>query len=277
MRNISAIAAALATLLPTNCLLSLAFASSSIIGKPPHHLARPNACLIVSSARPLVQLSAQQGGIEVGIQTAQLLMDPRRHDKLKLNIQRRWPLVPDAFLDPCIDLCADAFKNVAPDKLKLALKPGGMEKVRPDIERSIVNVAMEQKMVRDIPVLNDADKSKMLEAIVDLALDSILDDAEEILAAPEVRLETLEREMREVKQLMGPWRLILYRVRNNPLPVSIALALSVTCIYVKRDDPLVAPVLHIGKVILSEAATAIAALYRFLHSGLMTLMSKMPV
>jgi len=224
-----------------------------------------------------VQLSAQQGGIEVGIQTAQLLMDPRRHDKLKLNIQRRWPLVPDAFLDPCIDLCADAFKNVAPDKLKLALKPGGMEKVRPDIERSIVNVAMEQKMVRDIPVLNDADKSKMLEAIVDLALDSILDDAEEILAAPEVRLETLEREMREVKQLMGPWRLILYRVRNNPLPVSIALALSVTCIYVKRDDPLVAPVLHIGKVILSEAATAIAALYRFLHSGLMTLMSKMPV
>ena len=42
-------------------------------------------------------------------------------------------------------------------------------------------------MVHDVPILNDADKRTMLEAIVDLALDSILDDAEEILAAPEVR------------------------------------------------------------------------------------------
>ena len=158
-----------------------------------------------------------------------------------------------------------------------ALKPGGMEKVRPDIERSIVNVAMEQKVVHDVPILNDADKRTMLEAIVDLALDSILDDAEEILAAPEVRLQALEEEMREVKQLMGPWRLLRYRIRNNPLPVSIALALSATAIYIKRDDPLVAPALHIGKVILPGAATALAALYRTLHSGLMTLMSKMPV
>lgn len=280
MKKTSVIAATLATLLPTNCLVSFAFAPGTIstVSKPPHHFPRNHHFrLVISSARQLVQLSAQQGGIEVGIQSAQLLMDPRRHDKLKKNIQRSWPLVPDAFLDPCIDLCADAFRSVAPKKMKQALKPGGMEKVRPDIERSIVEVTMNQQVVRDIPVLDDADKRKMLELIVDLSLDAILDDAEEILAAPEVRLQALEEEMREVKQLMGPWRLLLYRIRNNPVPVSIALALSATLVYVKRDDPLVAPALHIGKVILSGTATGLAALYKTLYNRLMSLTSKISV
>lgn len=295
--NVAAVAAA-TVFLSTTIILSYANAylpSSTSAFVPISSVRKPSRThhypprILISSARPLLQanvharqrqshaLSAfqkQQGGIELSIQTAQLLMDPRRHDKLKQNIQRKWPLVPDGILDTCIDLCADGFRSVAPDKLKLALKPGGMEKVRPDIERSFVNVCIEQQIVRDIPILDDEDKKKMLEGIVDLALDNILDDAEELLAAPEVRLQALEEETREVKQLMGPWRLLLYRIRNNPIPVVIAVAASACLVYVKRDDPLVAPALHVGKVVLSASATALTVLWRILYNGLITLTNK---
>lgn len=243
---------------------------------------------LISCARPLGQLhhrqSSQQksasvqllafkrqpGGVELDIQTAQLLMDPRRHDKLKQNIQQRFPFVPEEFLVGCIDLTAEAFTSVAPNKLKLALKPGGMEKVRPDIERSIVEVAMKQQLVRDIPVLNNSDKEKMVETLVDMALDAMLDDAEELLAAPEVRLQTLEEEIREVKRIMGVRRLWLYRVRNNPIPVAISVAAIGGLLFARRDNPFVASTLQVGKAFLSSAATALSIVYRILLNGLLT-------
>ena len=242
---------------------------------------------LMSCAKPLVQLhhrrssqrnlsvqllafKRQPGGVELGIQTAQLLMDPRRHDKLKHNIQQRFPFVPEEFLDGCIDLTAEAFTSVAPNKLKLALKPGGMEKVRPDIERSIVEIAMKQPLVRDIPVLNDTDKEKMIEALVDVALDAMLDDAEELLAAPEVRLQALEEEIREVKRIMGVRRLWWYRVRNNPIPVAISVAAIGGLIFARRDNPFVAPTLQVVKALLSSAATALSVLCRILLNGLLT-------
>lgn len=198
--------------------------------RPPFHQKKDRV------RRRLTVLHQRQTGIEVGIQTAQLLMDPKRHDKLHQQLSRQFPLVPKPFLDACIDLVADAFMTVAPNKLKQALRPGGMEKVRPEIQRGITGVVLEQPMVRAIPVLNSKDKANLIESIVDMALDYVLQDAETVLAAPEVRLEALEEEIREVKRLMGPWRVLLYRIRHIPLAMIVTALTAALFVLVYQQE-----------------------------------------
>jgi hypothetical protein len=79
----------------------------------------------------------------------------------------------------------------------------------------------------------------LLGNIVNLALGFVLKDAKAVLAAPEVQLQASEEQVRRVKALMGPWRLALYRLRNNPIQVATAVGLSTALLYVRREDQLV--------------------------------------
>ena len=143
------------------------------------------------------------GGIELGIQTAQLLMDTRQHKRLKDQISATFPWMPGNALDVAINLVAKAFTNIAPDDLKSALKPGGMERARPAIRQSIVSFVLEHQTIKDFKLLNDNEKHRLMESLVDMAMNELLKDAEWVLSAPEVRLEALEMEVKTVKDEMG--------------------------------------------------------------------------
>lgn len=183
------------------------------------------------------------GGMEVGIQTAQLLLDDRRKSQLRKQLKTHYPLVPDAVLESCIDVTAQAFTRVAPTKLQIALQPGGMEQVRPELEQVIVDFTLSQLSgLPKIPILDSADKRRLVEYMVHMALDHVLKDAQEVLSSPEVRLEALEVKMREVKAMMGPWRLFWYRVRHNTKEIAIAgfLSIAAVVLYQERNLPLIA-------------------------------------
>jgi hypothetical protein len=181
------------------------------------------------------------GGMEIGIQTAQLLLDKRRHAELKQNMRRDYPFVPDSVLDICIDITAKAFTTVAPEKIREALQPGALQQAQPELKKALVRAALDQRVIQNIPVIQNKDKEAMLGNVVDLALRFVLKDAQAVLAAPEVRLQALEEQVRRVQAQMGPWRLALYRLRNNPLRVvtRIVVALAVVLLYAQRNDPTV--------------------------------------
>ncbi|CAB9518991.1 expressed unknown protein [Seminavis robusta] len=199
----------------------------------------------------------KKNGMEVGIQTAQLLMDSRRRERLKKNMKVQFPMVSDAVIDSCIDITAHAFTQVAPEQLQIALRPGGMDRVRPDLEQVIVSFALEQSVVQKIPVLDAESKRKLVEALVGMALDYVLKDAEEVLTAPEVRLEALEEQIREVHAMMGRRQLFLYRVRHNAKEIvtGIVISLAALVIYQQRQVPMVAKV-------LAALGTAFSKLHR---------------
>lgn len=184
-------------------------------------------------------LSAKRSEIELGIRTAQYLMDGRQHDRLKKSIKDKYPLVPDSLIKSGIDIASQGFTQVAPSQLKLALKPGGMEQVRPDIEATIVDYTMKQTVVQNIPILGRDEKRKVIEAIVDLALDNLLKDVDTVLASPEVQLELLEAQIEEVKSQMGARRLVWYRLRRNPRKsiFTLALALASVVYFSHRRHP----------------------------------------
>ena len=153
---------------------------------------------------------------EVSIQTAQLLLDKRRHEELTRDLQKQFPFVPPAVLEGCVNVVADAVLVVTPEKLQKALRPGVMAKRGPEISREITRFVLKQPIMDAIPVLNADDKANLVESMVNMAMDFLLRDAQIILASPEVRLEALEAEVRNVKRLMGPWRLFLFRLRRLP-------------------------------------------------------------
>jgi hypothetical protein len=181
------------------------------------------------------------GGMEIGILTAQLLLDKRRHAELKQNMRKNYPFVPDSVLDICIDITAKAFTTVAPEKIRKALQPGALQQAQPELKKALVRAALDQRVIQNIPVFKNKDKEALLGNVVDLALRFVLKDAQAVLAAPEVRLQALEEQVRRVQAQMGPWRLALYRLRNNPLQVATRLivALSVVLLFAKRNDPTV--------------------------------------
>lgn len=189
--------------------------------------------------------------MEVGIKTAQLLMDPQRRDQLKKQMQERYPLIPDAVVVSCIDVTAAAFTRVAPEKLQTALRPGGMARVRPQLEGALVDVALRSGIVRNVPLLDGNDKRNLVEFLVGAALDRVLEDAQDVLAAPEARLEALEEQVKEVQRMMGPARLFWYRARHRTREISAAVALSTIgfWVYHQRSAPMVAK----GVSILSSA------------------------
>ena len=200
------------------------------------------------TTRPIASLAAlassndELNRIEIGIQTSQLLMDARRRNELKENIRRQYPLVPDSLIDLGIDVTAQAFSKVVPEKMQAALRPGGMELMRPEIEQVIVVYALEQPAVKDVPILETREKRNIISSIVSVALDCVLKDAQEILAAPEVRLEELEEKVKAIKAQMGFQRLVLYRIRRNrkTLVVGAALSIVAVIVYQQRSLPVVA-------------------------------------
>ena len=177
--------------------------------------------------KELLLFMRKKSEIELGVQTAQLLLDRRRHESLKKKLSSRFPLVPGPALDSAIRLIANGFSTVAPAKLKLALSPGGMGKVQPEIRQAIVETTLQQRAVQNFALLNENEKKQLLTTLVDMSMDMILKDAEWVLSAPEVRLEALEQQMDEIVEEMGTWRLVKYKVRRNLLEYSaIAMVAS---------------------------------------------------
>jgi hypothetical protein len=159
---------------------------------------------------------------------------------LELESKRRncyWTSA-DSVLDIFIDITAKAFTTVAPEKIRNALC---QQQAQPALKKALVRAALDQTVIRNLPVLNSKDKEALLGNVVDLALRFVLRDAKAALAAPEIRLQALEEQIRRVKAQMGPWKLALYRLRNNPLQFAapILVALSVLLWYAQRDNPTV--------------------------------------
>lgn len=151
---------------------------------------------------------------------------------------------------------------MAPEKIRNALQPGKMEQAQPALKKALVSAALDQKVIRNMPVLTSKDKEALLGNVVDLALRFVLRDAKAALAAPEVRLQALEEQVRNVKAQMGPLRLARYRLRTNPLQVAapVLLALSAVLAYAQRDDPTVVTVTNIARRVFSKLVVPLVTL-----------------
>lgn len=179
---------------------------------------------ILSRTTALRSITVKQGSIEIGVQTAQLLMNPKKHDLLKRDIVQKYPFLPGAGVDSCINIVAAAFKTIAPDTLEQALQPGGMAKVRPVLKDAVVSAVLEQKYIKYSPLLSTTDKTKVVGSLVDLALDQLLKDSEYLLQRPEIRLEALEEEIRMIQKTeMTTTQILLYRYRKHPVLWSVAV------------------------------------------------------
>ena len=90
-----------------------------------------------NSMGPFLKLAFQgsknaNNPMESGFETVLMSTDKKRQVEFKKDLKQHFPLVPGFVLDICIGSLADAFSSVAPSQLKAALKPGGLEKVRPE-------------------------------------------------------------------------------------------------------------------------------------------------
>lgn len=157
------------------------------------------------------------GGLELGIQTVQWMTNEKKQAQFRSNMIQQYPLVPPFLIDAGIRTVAAGFTQIAPETLQEALQPGGMDKFRPTVREAIVKFALEQRAVQDLPLVNQKDKAVWVGSLVDLALDQLFQDAEWVLAAPEVRLESLAEEMRMIKETeMTRQRVFLYNLRRHP-------------------------------------------------------------
>jgi len=169
------------------------------------------------AAPPFSNYRGSSSSVELGIQTAQALMNDKKRGQLKDRLQQKFPLVPAGFLDAIIDAVAAGFTRVAPTTLKRALTPGGMEQVRPVLKQSMVDAVRDQRAFRDLPVLSEKDKIRLMEVAIDLALDQALRESEWILSTPQVRLEALQDEIREILTTELTWtQRAWYRYRRHP-------------------------------------------------------------
>eukprot|EP00751_Fragilariopsis_kerguelensis_P016161 CAMPEP_0170840496 /NCGR_PEP_ID=MMETSP0734-20130129/4611_1 /TAXON_ID=186038 /ORGANISM="Fragilariopsis kerguelensis, Strain L26-C5" /LENGTH=138 /DNA_ID=CAMNT_0011208313 /DNA_START=447 /DNA_END=860 /DNA_ORIENTATION=- len=137
-----------------------------------------------------------------------VLLDRKRQAELKRNIQKDFPWVPHSVVDICLDSVADAFTNVAPSELKAALKPGGLEKARPRLEKSITNQLtsiINSNSLGDIPLIGSKEKKQLLQYLVSLSLDVLLQEAEQVLAEPSVKLRDLDAQRQEIQKYMTVW------------------------------------------------------------------------
>lgn len=244
--------------------------SGSLKNKRIHLETRCTPTFAFSSTSTALSLASDKNRMEVGIQTAQLLMDAQRRDELRKQLKQKFPLVPESLLDAGIDITAQAFTEVAPGKLKAALRPGGMDQMRPEIEQVIVDYALEQPIVKNSPILDKKDRRNVLVAIVDMALDYVLKDAQEVLAAPEVRLEELEEKVKAIKRQMGTRRLIWYRIRHNSKGIALAFVVSAAAmlLYQQRSAPIVAKVLKTTTKMSAPVSAAITKFWTASRSSL---------
>ena len=185
----------------------------------------------------VVALRMANKNLEVGIRTAQLLLDSKRHDTLVDDMKKRFPVVPRSALEAAVTMVGSAVGKVAPDQLRQALTPGGMEEIRPQIREAVVDMVLDHPTMECLTLLSEQDKGRLLGALVDLVLDQLLKDAHWVLSAPEVRLEALEDQIRAIHVEMGRWRLIRYRIRQRPWQYSGAfLATILTLLVVQQGS-----------------------------------------
>jgi len=98
-----------------------------------------------------------------------------------------------------------------------------MDKLRPKLQKSIVEGVQQQKAIQDIPILSENEKTKLLEFAIDLALDQLLQDATWVLSAPEDRLRALEQEIAVIQQTEMTWKQrAVYRFRKHPKRYTLA-------------------------------------------------------
>jgi hypothetical protein len=186
--------------------------------------------------------SKDKNGMELGVQMAQLLLDKKRQAALKQDLKTKYPLVPAGVIENTIDNVAQSFATVAPSELRQALQSGGMAKIRPTIRIKMVQSLVKQKFIRDMPLLSKGDKHKLCETVVDLALDYVLKDAQELLGAPEVRLDALNFKKKEIYKQMGWRKLTIYRIHHNRRKVALTVVVSAFLLYQQRKAPVVVAV-----------------------------------
>ena len=178
--------------------------------------------------------SSNNSPVESTFETAIMLVDKKRTDEFKKDMQKQFPFVPSSVIDICVDSLADSFKAVAPAKLQQALKPGGFEKVRPDIEDTIVGNLQTQSMIQDLP-LSKSDKIKILKYIVNMALDIIFKDVQELLKDPTQRLQVLDEKRYQIQRYMSQRQLLCYRLKNYPIQIMLLTITTIlSCLYLHR-------------------------------------------
>lgn len=168
--------------------------------------------------------------MESGIQAALFLTDKKRQEEWKKDMKKSFPFLPNVVLEICIDALTEAFSTIAPKELKGALKPGGLEKARPNLEASIVSNLESQQVLKSVPIKAD-DKRQLLRYLVSLALDYFLKDVELMLAEPSVKLQALEAQKREILRYMSFWEIQWYRIRYHPVAMATMTAASVCLAY----------------------------------------------
>jgi hypothetical protein len=234
----------------------------------------PTTSLSLTAPSGSKNSKGRAGSIELGIQTAQLLMDPRKHKTLKERISKQYPWVPAGALDSAVTLVANGFTSLAPKELQQALQPGGMEQARPHIRMAMTSAIMQQPSVQDFKFLKEDGKKQLFARLVDMALDEVLKDSEWVLARPEVRLEALEMEVKQVRAEMGSWRLFKYRLRQRPgLYSSILLSVTIRAFIYQQGSVALAAVtvkecMMAAFVFVQNTLTALEPLYKPLYSKL---------
>jgi len=171
-------------------------------------------------------LKDRKSSIESGIETALFLLDKTEQVEWKKDICKQFPWVPNTILDQCLDSITHAFSTVTPSELKAALKPGGLVKVRPKLENSIVKALEKQPINNSMIPLKEDQKRQLLKYLVTLSLDYLLKDAETLLANPFDKLRELDVERRRIQRRMSFWQLCWYQIRFHRIRTSMMIGLA---------------------------------------------------
>jgi hypothetical protein len=146
--------------------------------------------------------STQKSTIQVGLYTAQFLLDTKKHPLLRRQITDRYPALPAPLVGSALQLVSHALATaneaVLPSTLKQALRSGSgaIERLRPKLDQTIVDWTIQQPLIQSIPLQSHKEKVQLIAAIVDLALDQL--QQEFMLSTPECRLDALYDEMEQI-------------------------------------------------------------------------------
>eukprot|EP00588_Corethron_pennatum_P015473 CAMPEP_0194281212 /NCGR_PEP_ID=MMETSP0169-20130528/20234_1 /TAXON_ID=218684 /ORGANISM="Corethron pennatum, Strain L29A3" /LENGTH=407 /DNA_ID=CAMNT_0039026205 /DNA_START=66 /DNA_END=1289 /DNA_ORIENTATION=+ len=208
-----------------------------------------------------------KSSMESGIETALLLIDEKRQKQWKADMEKEFPFIPATALDICLDCLTDAFSSIAPSQLKSALRPGGLEKIRPELEETIVDAMEKYYMIKNIPLKPSA-KTELLQYLVNLGLDYALKDVEKALADPVERLQALGLQKRQITRYMTRKQLLWFRIRYRPLQTAAILSgtalVSFSCYRECRRTVLLSNISDVGAAFLFSIggmATELAALF----------------
>jgi hypothetical protein len=182
----------------------------------------------VDSVFKLVFPHRRQSGVESSIEAALILVDKKRQEEWKKDVGQKYPLIPSFVVDICIDSMSGVFESIAPAEIQAVLRPGGLDKTRPELERGILTSLEQQQVWQGIP-LKQEDKRQFLQYFVSMALDFALRDVEIALAKPSAKLQALNAQKREIQKFMTRRQLLWYRLQTYPLQMTL---LGVTGIYV---------------------------------------------